>query len=61
MTAHAMKGDREKIIAAGCDDYIAKPIDPDTVLRKIGEWMETRNLKLETRPQGGPHAKDIGD
>jgi len=41
MTAHAMKGDREKIIAAGCDDYISKPIDPETVLRKVGEWVKT--------------------
>ena len=39
MTAHAMKGDKEKIIAAGCDDYISKPIDPDVVLEKIRYWV----------------------
>ncbi|MBW1868973.1 MAG: response regulator [Deltaproteobacteria bacterium] len=40
MTAHAMKGDKEKILAAGCDDYISKPIDPETVLEKIRRWVE---------------------
>jgi CheY-like chemotaxis protein len=40
MTAQVMKGDREKILAAGCDDYIAKPIDPGSFLKKIGEWLK---------------------
>ena len=40
LTANAMKGDREMIIAAGCDDYIAKPFDPEEVLQKIKEWLK---------------------
>jgi len=39
MTARAMKGDREKILEAGCDDYISKPIDPDDVMGKIENWL----------------------
>jgi two-component system sensor histidine kinase/response regulator len=35
MTARAMKGDREKCIEAGMDDYISKPIDPDSVFRVL--------------------------
>jgi len=39
LTAHAMKGDRERIIKAGCDDYIPKPIDGESILKKIEEWI----------------------
>ena len=38
LTARVMKGDREKILEAGCDDYIAKPIDPEKVLETIEKW-----------------------
>lgn len=35
MTAHAMKGDRERCIEAGMDDYIAKPIQPKRLLEIV--------------------------
>jgi two-component system, cell cycle response regulator DivK len=39
VTAYAMKGDEERALAAGCDGYVAKPIDPDALLALIGRLL----------------------
>jgi signal transduction histidine kinase/DNA-binding response OmpR family regulator/HAMP domain-containing protein len=39
LTARAMKGDRERVIAAGCCDYVSKPVMPKDLLKKVEQWL----------------------
>ncbi len=39
MTAHAMSGDRERCLASGMNGYIAKPVNPQTLLRTVEEFL----------------------
>jgi CheY-like chemotaxis protein len=46
LTARAMQGDREKCLAAGMDDYVAKPVRPEDLAAAIRRWLP----QLSSRP-----------
>jgi CheY-like chemotaxis protein len=39
LSSHAMPGDAEKAMAAGCNDYLTKPIDEDVLLRTLKQYL----------------------
>ncbi len=48
MTAHALKGDREKCFESGMNDYISKPIDTEQLSSVLTKWIKPGTWKLET-------------
>jgi CheY-like chemotaxis protein len=40
ITANAMSGDEERAKAAGCDDFMTKPIDEDLLFAKLRRWLD---------------------
>ncbi len=50
VTAHAMHGDRERAIAAGCDGFIAKPINEETFAARVLAFLNTRGASQASAP-----------
>ena len=44
MTANAMEGDKQECLAAGMNDYISKPILPETIAATLKHWCETSDV-----------------
>ena len=53
MTADAMGGDRERVLAAGMDDYVSKPINPQTLGDAVSRWLGAVSTQAGQQEQVG--------
>jgi len=58
MTANAMKGDKEKCLAVGMDDYVSKPVSPAEINAVLDKWLKAD--ERSTMPEEGQRDKDGG-
>ncbi|GAA5217413.1 response regulator [Corallincola platygyrae] len=64
MTANAMSGDREKCLAAGMNDHLAKPIEPNEVFTALLKWVKQRDFDtsgLDKQSEGGDKSETPTD
>ena len=59
MTAHAMKGDRERCLEAGMDDYVAKPIQQDKLRQAIEDCVLPIRETAAAEPPAGASASPM--
>ena len=56
LTAHALVGDRQICLDAGMNDYITKPVEPDTVAKMLNKWLPPE--PVEARPSPASSGED---
>ncbi|HEX8403361.1 MAG TPA: response regulator, partial [Duganella sp.] len=56
MTAHAMAGDRERSLAAGMNDHLAKPVEPNQLFQSLLTWIDPARLEGRAAPEARPES-----
>lgn len=58
LTAHAMRGDSERCLTAGCSDYLTKPINPEKLIEKISQILAGTSAVTDPVPFMTPSVSD---
>jgi two-component system, sensor histidine kinase and response regulator len=61
MTAHAMRGDRERSLDAGMNDYLTKPINPDTLTATLQRWMPAQAADPRERAEAAAQPTTLAE
>ncbi|KKC35011.1 hypothetical protein WH87_17690 [Devosia epidermidihirudinis] len=61
MTAHAYEVERQRCLAAGMNDHIAKPVDPTVLVQTLDRWLKPRLVKAAITPTAAPAPKPLDD
>ena len=61
LTADAMSGDRERLLALGLNGYVAKPIDQNELLTAIGQVLGAPVIGFAAAPAKAASTDDLGD
>jgi CheY-like chemotaxis protein/HPt (histidine-containing phosphotransfer) domain-containing protein len=61
MTAAAMEGDRDVCLAAGMDDYIAKPVRTELLLEVLGRWIRPSQQQVPTATDNPANSNSVDD
>ena len=60
MTAHVQEENSDECIAAGMDDYLAKPLKLRALRYKLAQWIDAKEFTPETSPETGDAASSVG-